>query len=84
MMSSFGGYVGVGDCPLDTTAYLYTQSSPYDMGNVYDGAYNGECFICKSPPRPPWAASHDLCAFALFHVTRLGPAEAGQRYPDVV
>lgn len=40
MISSFGAYQTMGDCPLDTSAFLYSQASPYDMGAVYDGAYN--------------------------------------------
>ena len=83
MMSGFGGYVGVGDCPLDTTAYLYTQSSPYDMGDVYDGAYNGEWFHLKKTSAPAFRFMPRPLRVRPFHATRLGEIRL-HRYPDVV
>ncbi len=45
MMNTFGGFVSVADCPLDSSHLVYSSVSPYDMyGSVYDYAYADPIF----------------------------------------
>ncbi|KAJ1475125.1 hypothetical protein T484DRAFT_1910227 [Baffinella frigidus] len=42
MMSMFGGYVSVADCPLSSSPYMSSFQNPYDMygGGQFDSAFN--------------------------------------------
>lgn len=42
MMSMFGGYVSVADCPISTSPFVYSSLNPYDVygGSEFDSIYN--------------------------------------------
>jgi hypothetical protein len=44
MMNTFGGFLSVADCPLDSSSLIYSSVSPMEFGSAYDSAYNDPMF----------------------------------------